>query len=70
MFVPIDRTSKFAFVELHETTHTTLSRDFLLRLIAVVPYKVHTVRTDNVLRAEGNGAARLNLSVRQHALAA
>jgi len=37
MFVAIDRTSKFAFVELHEKATTAVSRDFLLRLIAAVP---------------------------------
>jgi hypothetical protein len=38
MFVAIDRTSKFAFVELHEKAATATSREFLLRLIAAVPY--------------------------------
>ncbi len=47
MFVAIDRTSKFAFVELHENCKTATSRDFLLRLIEAVPYKIHTVLTDN-----------------------
>lgn len=42
MFVAIDRTSKFAFVELHEKTTTAISREFLLRLLAAVPYKIHT----------------------------
>jgi len=70
MFVAIDRTSKFAFVELHEKAPTAISREFLLRLIAAVPYKIHTVLTDNVLSAEGNGACSQGLSVRQHALVA
>lgn len=47
MFVAIDRTSKFAFVELHEKATTRVSGDFLRHLIAAVPYKVHTVLTDN-----------------------
>ena len=47
MFVAIDRTSKFAFVELHERATTAASREFLLRLIAAVFYKIHTVLTDN-----------------------
>lgn len=58
MFVAIDRTSKFAFVELHEKAKTATARDFLHRLIAAVPYKIHTVLTDNVLgweAAAGNG---------------
>src|SRR3974390_2875080 len=49
LFVAIDRTSKFAFTELHEKPTTAVSRDFLLRLIAAVPYKIHTVLTDNGL---------------------
>jgi hypothetical protein len=47
MFVAVDRTSKLAFVELHEKATTAVSRDFLLRLIEAVPYKIHTVLTDN-----------------------
>ncbi len=47
MFVAIDRTSKFAFVELHERATRRIAADFLKRLVAAVPYKVHTVLTDN-----------------------
>jgi hypothetical protein len=47
MFVAVDRTSKLAFVELHEKATTAVSRDFLLHLIEAVPYKIHTVLTDN-----------------------
>ena len=47
LFVAIDRTSKFAFVELHEKAARRTAADFLRRLIAAVPYKVHTVLTDN-----------------------
>jgi len=50
MFVAIDRTSKFAYVELHESATTAVSREFLLRLIAAVPYKIHTVLTDNGIK--------------------
>jgi hypothetical protein len=42
---------------------------FLRDLVEAVPYAIHTVLTDNVLRAEGNGADSQSLSVRQHALA-
>ena len=38
LFVAIDRTSKFAFVELHEKATTRISGEFLRRLIAAVPY--------------------------------
>jgi transposase InsO family protein len=49
LFVAIDRTSKFAFTELHEKATTAVSREFLLHLIAAVPHKIHTVPTDNGL---------------------
>ena len=47
LIVAIDRTSKFAFVEMHEKVARRTAGDFLRRLIAAVPYKVHTVLTDN-----------------------
>src|SRR5690606_28765311 len=56
MFVAIDRTSKFAFVELHEKATTAVSREFLLRLVAAVPYKIHTVLTANGIQFTTPGA--------------
>ena len=47
LLVAIDRTSKFAFVALRETVSRRDAADFLRRLIEAVPYKVHTVLTDN-----------------------
>ena len=47
LFVAIDRTSKFAFAELHERMTRTIAAEFLRRLIAAVPYKIHTILTDN-----------------------
>ena len=47
LFVAIDRTSKFAFVELHARATRRIAGDFLRHLVAAVPYKVHTVLTDN-----------------------
>ena len=47
LIVAIDRTSKLAFVEMHEKVARRTAGDFLRRLIAAVPYKVHTVLTDN-----------------------
>ena len=47
LFVAIDRTSKFAFAELHERMTRMISADFLRRLIAAAPYKIHTILTDN-----------------------
>ena len=47
LFVATDRTSKFAFTELHEKAIRRVAADFLLHLIKVVPYKIYTVLTDN-----------------------
>jgi transposase InsO family protein len=47
LFVAIDRTSKFAFAELHAKATRRVAADFLRRLIAAVPYRIHTVLTDN-----------------------
>ena len=56
MFVAIDRTSKFAFVELHEKATTAISADLLRHLLEAVPYKVHTVLTDNGIQFTTPGA--------------
>jgi transposase InsO family protein len=47
LFVAIDRTSKFAFAQLHEKATRRVAGDFLRALVEAVPYKVHTVLTDN-----------------------
>lgn len=47
LFVAIDRTSKFAFAELHERATRANATEFLRRVIAAVPYQIHTVLTDN-----------------------
>src|SRR3954464_5905155 len=47
LYVAVDRTSKFAFVQLVRKTGRTSASAFLEALIAAVPYKIHTVLTDN-----------------------
>ena len=47
LYVAIDRTSKFAFVQLVERATTRTASDFLEALVAAVPYEIHTVLTDN-----------------------
>src|SRR5215204_1930968 len=47
LFVAIDRTSKFAFVQLVVKASRVTASAFLVALIAAVPYKIHTVLTDN-----------------------
>jgi transposase InsO family protein len=55
LLVAIDRTSKFAFVELHEKATRRVAADFLRHLAAAVPYKIHTVLTDNPVLSEVEG---------------
>ena len=59
LFVAIDRTSKFAFAQLHERATTRIAADFLRALLQAVPYRVHTVLTDNGLHftTPGNRAS-------------
>jgi transposase InsO family protein len=47
LYVAIDRTSKFAFVQLVKKTGRISASAFLSAMIAAVPYKIHTVLTDN-----------------------
>ena len=47
LFVAIDRTSKFAYVELHPRAGKMLAAQFLRNLISMLPYKINTVLTDN-----------------------
>jgi len=47
LFVAIDRVSKFAFAELHERATPRIAAEFLRRLLEHVPYRIHTVLTDN-----------------------
>lgn len=47
LFVAIDRTSKFAFVQLVEKATPRVAGKFLRDLVVAVPYKIHTVLTDN-----------------------
>src|SRR5579875_1625683 len=57
LFVAIDRTSKFAVVELVEKADMRTAAAFLEALIEAVPYRIHTVLTDNVLTREGKSGA-------------
>jgi transposase InsO family protein len=47
LYVAIDRTSKFAFVQLVKKIGRTSASVFLTALIKAAPYKIHTVLTDN-----------------------
>ena len=47
LFVAIDRTSKFAFLQLVEKANRVTASAFLVALIKAVPYKIHTILTGN-----------------------
>lgn len=47
LFLAINRTSKFAFVELHREPGKRIVCQFLRNLVAAVPHVIHTVLTDN-----------------------
>ena len=47
LFVAIDRTSKFAFAQLVEKATRRVAGNFLRALAMAIPYKIHTVLTDN-----------------------
>jgi transposase InsO family protein len=47
LYVAIDRTSKFAFVQLIDKANRKTASAFLEALVAAVPYKINIVLTDN-----------------------
>lgn len=47
LFVAVDRTSKYVFARLKQQATTANARTFLDELVEAVPYKIHTVLTDN-----------------------
>ena len=47
LFVGIDRTAKFAVVQLVETANRKTAWEFLEHLLESVPYQIHTILTDN-----------------------
>lgn len=53
-YVAIDRTSKIAFVQLHEKATQRIAAAFLHDLVAAVPYTIHTVLTDNGIQFTDN----------------
>jgi transposase InsO family protein len=47
LFVAIDRTSKFAVTQLVDTADRKTAWEFLEHVLAAVPYRIHTILTDN-----------------------
>lgn len=50
LFVGIDRTSKYVYAEVHPKATAHAASLFLKNLILAVPYRVHTILTDNGLQ--------------------
>ncbi len=50
LFVAIDRTSKYVYVELHEKAGRNITAQFLRNLVEAVAYRIHTVLTDNGIK--------------------
>lgn len=65
LYVGIDRTSKFAFVQLVTKANRVTASAFLVPLIEAVPYKIHTVLTDNVLGGEAMARFSQQVSTRR-----
>src|SRR5438046_1156343 len=70
LFVAIDRTSKFAFAELHDRANRQTATAFLKALIEAVPYKIRIVLTDNGLCWEAREKFGQRIPDRQLGLAA
>ena len=58
LLVAIDRTTRFAFVELHEKATRSIAGDFLHALVKAVPHRIHTVLTDNGTHFTSSGNVR------------
>jgi transposase InsO family protein len=58
LFVAIDRTSKFAYVELHARATKMIAAEFLRHLIEAVPYQIHTILTDNGIQFKNRAQDR------------
>lgn len=61
LFVAIDRTSKFVYVELLAKYGKMEAAQFLRNLINIVPYKIHIVLTDNGIQFTNRKADRWGL---------
>lgn len=47
LFVGVDRTSKFVFAEVHSSATASAAARFMRNLALAVPYRIHTVLSDN-----------------------
>ena len=59
LFVAIDRTSKFALARLFRQATRPIAVQFLEELIGIVPYRIHTILTDNGIQFHQSGEGSL-----------
>jgi hypothetical protein len=50
LFVAIDRTGKFGFVQLVDKANRVTASSFLAPLVKAVPYRIHTILTGNCIQ--------------------
>ena len=65
LFVAIDRTSKFAVARLYAEATRPTACQFLEELLTVVPYRIHTLLTDNGIQFAGQPRNRNTILSRQ-----
>ncbi len=63
MFLAIDRVSRFAYVELHDTAEMATGAAFLRGVVAAFPYRIHTVLTDNGVAFTNRASTRWDTMV-------
>jgi hypothetical protein len=65
LFVGIDRTSKFAVTQLVDKADRRTAWEFLEHLLKAVPYRIHTILTDNGIQFAEQPRNRNTASSRQ-----
>jgi hypothetical protein len=65
MFVAIDRTSRFAVTQMVDKADRRTAWEFLEHLLKAVPYRIHTILTDNVLCREAAAGFSQQVSMRR-----
>ena len=65
LFVAIDRTSKFAVAQLMEKANRRTAWEFLEHLLEIVPYRIHTILTDNGIQFAEQPRNRNTITSRQ-----
>jgi hypothetical protein len=58
LFVAVNRTSKYAFAQLHKAANVKTAAGFLAALVEAVPYRIHTVLTTTA----SSSATRLSIA--------